>query len=296
MSASPPQYVSEADLAKVVARIVQTYEQQAESVQSPNPAAPEARVPRVLVAIAGRPGSGKSTVAAIVADAVRKALRNHPNPMAPYRQTDLLDAERRETEGNPRDAYHSIDINDTDGGARGVEVCVMPMDGYHLSRAELKEMPNAEEAVRRRGAEWTFNPVQLSRDLAAMKRYNERGLYEDVLVPSFDHGVGDPVQRDIRIPGSAGVVVVEGNYVLYCGTPAWAAVTDAFDVKVFLACDRDVCIQRLATRHMKAWGITMEVAMVRAMGSDTVNGDLTDTTQVNADVVMHSIDVKPSKL
>lgn len=295
MSASPPKYVSEADLAKVVAKIVQAYEMQAESVKSYNPASPEARVPRVLVAIAGRPGSGKSTVASIVADAVRTALQHHPDPLAPYRKPDILDAERRETEGDPRDTYRDIDNKDR-GVARGVEVCVMPMDGYHLYRSDLQAMPNAEEAVRRRGAEWTFNPVQLGKDLAAMKQYNERGLYDDVLVPSFDHGVGDPVERDIRIPGSAGVILVEGNYVLYRGTPAWAAVNDCFDVKVYLACDRDVCIRRLATRHMKAWKITWEAAMVRAQGSDTVNGDLADTTQANADIVMYSVEVPKSNL
>jgi pantothenate kinase len=170
------------------------------------------------------------------------------------------------------------------------------MDGYHLTREELKELPNPEEAVRRRGAEWTFNPVGLKRDLRAIKRFNDRGIFDDVLVPSFDHGVGDPVPRDISINGTAGIIIVEGNYLLYRGTPAWAKVCDCFDVKLYLSCDRDVCIKRLARRHMKAWNIPLEKAMERAQGSDTVNGDLCDTTQSNADLVLHSIEVPQSKL
>lgn len=294
MSDSKAECVSAAELQKAVAKIVEVYEQQCESVKNHNPAVPEARVPRVLVAVAGRPGSGKSTAANVLADAVREALKRHPDPLAPYREADIHDAERGEHEGNPRDAYFSIgegrDIK------RGVEVAVMPMDGYHLTRQELQELPDPAEAVRRRGAEWTFNPVQLKRDLKKLKHFNDRGIFDDVLVPSFDHGTGDPVPRDIRIPGTAGVVIVEGNYLLYRGTPAWAKVCDRFDVKIFLACDRQACIERLARRHMKAWKITKEKAMERAQGSDTVNGDLVDKTQGNADVVLHSVELPPSKL
>eukprot|EP00906_Rhabdomonas_costata_P028484 RCo040338 len=34
----------------------------------------------------------------------------------------------------------------------------IPMDGYHLYRAQLSALPNSEEAHQRRGAEWTFDP------------------------------------------------------------------------------------------------------------------------------------------
>lgn len=280
MCAARVKLVSDEDLAQAVNRIVSAYERQRQSLLHPNPMMREPQVPRVVVAVAGRPGGGKSTIANVLAAAVREALSGYADPMAPFRTLDINDAARDSEEGSGR------------GGnpAGGVEVCVMPMDGYHYYREELHAMPNAKEAVRRRGAEWTFNARKLHRDLTALRTPNERGLYDDVLVPSFDHGVGDPVERDVRIPGSAGVIIVEGNYVLYRGTPEWAAVNDAFDVKLFLHCDRDVCTERLCQRHMKAWGISRKEAMVRASGSDTVNGDLVDKTAVNADVVMRSID------
>ncbi|KAG5483343.1 hypothetical protein LSCM1_04890 [Leishmania martiniquensis] len=287
MSSLRGKLVSDEELAHAVQRIVTLYEHQQQDLRHPNPMVREARVPRVLVALAGRPGSGKSTIAALLADAVREALSDQPDPMASFRKVDINDAER---EGDVIDCYAGVSSD------KGVEVCVMPMDGYHLYRKELLAMPNAQEAVNRRGAEWTFNPSKLHDDLVAIRTPNERGLYNDVFVPSFDHGTGDPQERDIRIRSSAGVIIVEGNYVLYRGTPEWAAVNDMFDVKLFLACDRDVCTERLCQRHMKAWGINRREAMAHACGSDTVNGDLVDKTASNADIVMHSINVSESKL
>ncbi|CAJ1987370.1 protein of unknown function - conserved [Leishmania donovani] len=287
MSALHDKLVSSEELACAVQRIVSVYEHQQQNLRHANPMVREACVPRVLVAVAGRPGSGKSTIVALLADAVREALSDQPDPMAPFRKVDINDAEINSNASDDRAGA---------GSGRGVEVCVMPMDGYHLYRKELLAMPNAQEAVKRRGAEWTFNPSKLRDDLVSIRTPNERGLYDDVFVPSFDHAVGDPHERDIRIPGSAGVIIVEGNYVLYRGTPEWAAVNDMFDVKLFLACDRDVCTERLCQRHMKAWGVSRKEAMVRASGSDTINGDLIDTTMPHSDVVMHSINASESKL
>nr|CAJ2469571.1 unnamed protein product [Leishmania braziliensis] len=287
MTALHGRLVSDEELACAVQRIVEVYERQQQDLRHPNPMIREAHVPRVLVAVAGRPGCGKSTIAALLASAVREALSDQPNPMAPFQKVDINDAER-----NSDASSSCVGL----GSDSGVVVCVMPMDGYHLYRRELLEMPNAQEAVRRRGAEWTFNPTKLHADLTAIRTPNERGLYDDVFVPSFDHGIGDPQERDICIPSSAGVIIVEGNYVLYRGTPEWAAVNDMFDVKLFLACNRDVCKERLCQRHMQAWSISRSEAMVRASGSDTINGDLVDKTASNADIVMHSINASESKL
>ncbi|KAJ1957474.1 hypothetical protein GGI12_005016, partial [Dipsacomyces acuminosporus] len=34
---------------------------------------------------------------------------------------------------------------------------IVPMDGFHLTKAQLSQMDNPEEAFRRRGAPWTFD-------------------------------------------------------------------------------------------------------------------------------------------
>ncbi|KAL1312126.1 hypothetical protein HN51_038748 [Arachis hypogaea] len=60
-------------------------------------------------------------------------------------------------------------------------------------RASSMDSQNPEEAHARRGAPWTFNPSRL---LACFKNLKIHGF---VYVPSFDHGVGDPVEDDIFV-------------------------------------------------------------------------------------------------
>ena len=77
----------------------------------------------------------------------------------------------------------------------------------------------AQEAHARRGAPWTFDAAKF---VAAVRRVREAGAGSGagggggggaVRVPSFDHGVGDPVEDDIVIPPlpAAAVVLVEGE-------------------------------------------------------------------------------------
>ena len=54
-------------------------------------------------------------------------------------------------------------------------------------------------------------------------------------MPSFDHGVGDPVEGDIAVSPSHQFVIVEGNYLLL-GAPLFAAA-DQGDCKTGSASD-----------------------------------------------------------
>ena len=92
---------------------------------------------RLLIAISGIPGSGKTTLAASVASGLNRKHHSsyhtsHPN--APEANSDHPDPSQ------PDIAY------------------VVPLDGYHLTRKQLSLMPNAEEAIFRRGAAFTFDP------------------------------------------------------------------------------------------------------------------------------------------
>lgn len=154
----------------------------------------------------------------------------------------------------------------------------LPMDGYHFFRSELAQMPNPEEAFARRGAEWTFDVLQMIRDL---RKLLETGELDG---PSFDHATKDPVRASIPIRRCHQIVVAEGNYLTYVGTPEWAELVSLFDVKIFVEID-DLAIstERLTLRHMEAWGITREEAFSRAGGSDFVNAQLVAKTKGNAD-------------
>ena len=76
------------------------------------------------------------------------------------------------------------------------------MDGFHLYRSQLDAMSDPAEAHARRGAPWTFDAAAF----VDCVRWVRGG--GDVLVPSFDHGVGDPVPDSIlvRVHGTFGKV------------------------------------------------------------------------------------------
>jgi len=82
------------------------------------------------------------------------------------------------------------------------------MDGFHLTRDQLRAMPNPEEAFVRRGAEWTFDPRAFGQLLAQLAQDSK----EPVQAPTFDHAVKDPVQGGVVILPQHRIVIVEGIY------------------------------------------------------------------------------------
>jgi len=87
---------------------------------------------------------------------------------------------------------------------------VVPMDGFHYYRKELDSMPDHKEAYARRGAFWTFNAAAYVECVAAVKHRAQEVLE----APSFEHGVGDPVEGGITILPNHSIVISEGNYLL----------------------------------------------------------------------------------
>jgi pantothenate kinase len=161
-----------------------------------------------LVAIAGIPGAGKSTIAADVASRVPGAV-------------------------------------------------VIPMDGYHLRRAVL-----SADQLERRGAPDTFDPDAFRTDLVRLREAG-RGSF-----PTFDHAVKDPVENGVIVPDGTPLVIVEGLYVLLSD---WR-MTGLFDLTVFLDCELEVAMDRVAARHL-ACGLaaTEDEARRRADTNDRRN-------------------------
>src|SRR6202000_2994348 len=88
----------------------------------------------------------------------------------------------------------------------------IPMDGYHLSRAQLDAMPDPVSAHARRGAAFTFDGDSF---LSLVKELREPLCPESktFYAPSFDHAVKDPVADDIAIAPRVRLVIFEGNYL-----------------------------------------------------------------------------------
>ncbi|KAL1840958.1 hypothetical protein VTJ49DRAFT_7564 [Mycothermus thermophilus] len=201
-------------------------------------AAPQDR--RFLIAIAGIPGSGKTTLS--------------------QRLTAAL---------NARHAASSPDANANPSQPVAIFV---PMDGFHLTRAQLDRMPDPALAHARRGAEWTFYGAGFARLVERLSEPAE-GAPPTVSAPSFDHAVKDPKEDDIVVEGWHRIVVLEGNYILL-SIPPWSSCIPHYSHKIFVRCPRPTARARLSARHLVA-GIarTPEEADRRAVENDLPNGD-----------------------
>lgn len=150
--------------------------------------------------------------------------------------------------------------------AQRLGCAVVPMDGYHIPKARLTAMDNPEEAIRYRGAPWTFDGEAMLRDLV---RLRDEGSFA---FPSFDHGTGDPVEQDILVTRESKVVLIEGNYLLL-NTEPWISISALCDELWFIDCDEAVARDRVIRRH-EATGKSHEYAVFRADDNDVPNGRL----------------------
>ncbi len=147
------------------------------------------------------------------------------------------------------------------------KVTVISMDGYHYYRRQLRAMEDPEEAYARRGAPFTFDAERLVNELR-LARQKGTGAF-----PSFDHSIGDPVERDIELRPGKQVVIVEGNYLLLDDSP-WASLkNDVFDETWFLDVDVAECRRRVEDRHIGT-GLTWEEARHRVSINDGPNAEL----------------------
>ncbi|KAI0972455.1 P-loop containing nucleoside triphosphate hydrolase protein [Xylaria arbuscula] len=208
---------------------------------------------RLMIAIGGIPGSGKTTLSQIITQALNARYAGlHP------------------------EAQEAI-------------AAFVPMDGYHLTRAQLSAMPDPTTAHARRGAEFTFDGPSF---LTLVKELREplTSSSSTVFAPSFDHAVKDPKENDIPVHPGHRIVVFEGNYVVLDKEP-WREAAGLMDECWFVDVDFEVARRRLVARHVKA-GIAKdeEEARKRADENDLVNGRQIVENRVRVDEVVVSRD------
>lgn len=214
--------------------------------------------PRYIVAIAGIPGSGKTTTAAAVVDHLNK-----------------------------------------ENGSTS-KTALLSMDGFHLSRRELDQLPNAKEAYIRRGAPWTFDVSRFVKFMHNLRSWadntplSSEGKWdpEHVLTaPTFDHEAKDPSEDGISITPDASIIIVEGNYLLL-DEPGWRDLATLCDYRVFVEADIQEARDRTAKRHVKA-GIekTLEEGYRRVDSNDYLNGISIQEKLIMPDMVVKSVSV-----
>ena len=149
----------------------------------------------------------------------------------------------------------------------GELLTIIPLDGYHYYRSELDGMEDPEQAHARRGAPFTFNAKKFVDDLIKARNAGE-GVF-----PSFDHGVGDPVEADIQLLKGPQIVLVEGNYLLLDTKPWIHLRARVFDETWFLDVSVSESNRRVYERHIKT-GKTEKHAQLRVATNDSINAEL----------------------
>ncbi|KAL3424478.1 uridine kinase [Phlyctema vagabunda] len=207
---------------------------------------------RLLVAVSGIPGSGKTTLAATVTTRLNQ-LFSATSPSSPP------------------------------------IAGMIPMDGYHLSRAQLSAMPDPTHAHDRRGAEFTFDSAAYLH-LVKKCRSPVDGSAKVIYAPSFDHAVKDPKEDDIPIEPTTRILVFEGLYLSLTKTP-WKEAAELMDETWFVDVDMETARSRLVPRHVKA-GIAkdIEAAHKRVSENDLVNGEEIIRDRMDVDEVVISRD------
>lgn len=132
---------------------------------------------------------------------------------------------------------------------------VLPMDGFHYSRTELRAIGEApgspysyEDLIARRGSEWTFDAAALEKCFVAAKATGQAQL------PTYSRQLSDPVPGGVKLLPLHKIVLCEGNYLLNFDDPRWAGLRHLFAETWYIACpDLSKQRDRLIKRHLETW-------------------------------------------
>jgi pantothenate kinase len=151
-------------------------------------------------------------------------------------------------------------------------VAHVPMDGFHLADVELDRLARRD----RKGAPDTFDAFGYA---ALLRR-----LHEDrdpmIYAPGFERVLEQPIAGAIGVPGTARLIVTEGNYLLL-----WPAVQDLLTEVWYTDLERGERLRRLIDRHVR-FGKSPDDAVAWATGTDEVNAALIATTRDRAGLLI----------
>lgn len=152
---------------------------------------------------------------------------------------------------------------------------IAPMDGFHLSTAELR----VKGKIARKGQPDTFDVDGFSARLRELR--NSPGVR--VSWPIYDRARHDPVPDGLVFAYQA-VAIVEGNYLLM-DSLGWGVVQPLLDEVWYLDANIGLVEQRLTQRHILG-GKTDDEAREKIRDSDLPNMTLIDSTKYRADFLL----------
>ncbi len=158
--------------------------------------------------------------------------------------------------------------------SRGVESVVVPMDGFHLSQAELELRGLAD----RKGSPESFDGVGYAGLLDDLRSSPS----QPISAPAYDRTVEDVVAGAVQVAAGTAVVITEGNYLLLATEP-WCRVPPLLDLSCAVEVDGAVRRARLVDRHV-FFGRSPEDARAWVDRVDEPNASLVRDSMHGADV------------
>lgn len=155
-------------------------------------------------------------------------------------------------------------------------VCIIPMDGYHLSNEELIKLGRRE----RKGAPDTFAVSEFIELLKSIKsNYSTAHRF-----PIFHREIEASVADEGIVLTTSRVIVTEGNY-LFSEEHNWGELFQILDHSWFIEIDDEVRLERLIARHIR-YGKTPEEAKAWSLGSDESNARFIELTAHRAENII----------
>lgn len=155
---------------------------------------------------------------------------------------------------------------------------LLPMDGYHYDDRILIERGLRQ----RKGAPDTFDVGGLFHMLERLKRNAEA----EIAVPVFDRDLEISRAGARMIARDAGVIVIEGNYLLL-GREPWSHLKPLFDLSVMIDVPESVLRDRLIARW-QSYNLRPAEIEAKVEGNDLPNGRFVIATSVAADFSLGS--------
>lgn len=309
---------------------------------------------RIIIVLIGTPGSGKSTVlqrvCEIINDKYKVSVVNKPDT---HQRTQLVEdfvqlipehPPVKDIESEKFVSYKNmaspgqVEIYGKGGSDTRLTIeeesknvgdlaCVVPMDGFHLTRAQLHTFKDPERAILRRGSSFTFDNTNLVTLVQFLKKTTQTptipidqiyNLLPSVFVPSFNHSLKDPVPNEIEINGGSRIVILEGLYLLL-QEPGWEEISQELahprlsDKDIFINTengeissdlplnyagvefwkihiDPALNLRRVAERHVKT-GLanSIEEGEKRFKINDEINGEILLLNSAPCDINVHTI-------
>ena len=156
-------------------------------------------------------------------------------------------------------------------------VSLVPMDGYHLSNLQLKNLGLTD----RKGA---FNTFDSNGYVSLLKRINTE-TDQDIYYPVFHREIEESYAADGVVLANTKIVLTEGNYLLF-DKAGWEKVAAELTEIWYININDSLRIERLVKRH-EFYGKDKESALNWATGTDEINAKIVESTAARADVIIN---------